>query len=327
MPVRWRRRKKYAFGLFSPPMVALLAAAALAVQVDASADGALPCPAHAALAQAFQERSASAGPSEASFSYEGGTWRLTLRKSGTVLLVRSWELPASDCALLADTAALVIDRYFSELRAPTWAPRPRRIAALSMAPVAEAPPISAPTEPDSQRPVLIPAMPTVMARVEAPPNGSAMVVWAGVAALDDLRPGLWLQAERRWSSGAASFLLVAGSTEREFGPARESQMRSALIALSLGPCFDSVVRACFAPLAGARGRVAPDHRRAVRATSELKLVPELGAVASVERALPYRLHAGLSLLLGKTFGEADFDPAAPPQEMDFALALRVGYQF
>ncbi|HUJ28572.1 MAG TPA: hypothetical protein VLW85_21265, partial [Myxococcales bacterium] len=291
----------------------------------------------AALAEALQRRSAAMGPSEASFAYEGGRWLLTLRKSGTVLLVRSWGLPATDCALLADTAALVMDRYFSELRAPSWAPRPRRIAALAMGAVAGPRPaelpqsISAlppppPPEAGPERSVLIPAMPAVMARAEPPQPGSGMVISAGIAALDDLRPGLWLQAERRWSSGAASFLIVAGSADRDSGPAPESSLQSALMALSVGPCFSSLLRACFAPLLGVRGRLAAD-RRALRATNELKLVPELGAVISVERTLPYRLNAGVSLLLGRTLGEADFDPDAPPQEMDYALALRVGYQF
>jgi hypothetical protein len=314
-------------------MVALLAAAALAVQIDTSADATLPCPAHAALLEELQRRSAASGPAEAAFEHQAGSWRLTLRRGKTVLLRREWPLPALDCALLADTAALVIDRYFSRLRSPPWPARPRRIAALG--PVAEAPRPPAPetqaelslaADAAADRAVLIPSMPAALAGAEIPRSNSGMVISAGLAALDDLRPGLWLQAERRWASGSASFLIVAGSADRDMGPARETELRSALMAVSLGPCFDLLLRACFAPFAGARGRISPG-RRTLQAESELKLVPELGAVASLDRALPYRLHAGLSVLVGKTLGQSDFDPDAPPQEIDLAVALRVGYQF
>lgn len=316
-------------------MLALVAALALAVQLDRSADAALPCPAHAALAEALQRRAAAAGPVQASFTWRDGSWRLILRRAGTVLLERSWSLPPSDCALLADTAALVIDRYFSGLRQPRWTPRPQRVAAL--APVAVAPlpapppsaappPLPPPSFDEPARPVLIPSMPAIADGGEPPASASGLVLSMGLALLDDGRAGFWMQAERRWSSGTASFVLLAGASDMESERGGETQLRSALMALSVGPCFDVWLRACFAPFAGVRGQLRP-VRRTLHADTDLKLVPELGAMASLEYPLPYRLKAGFSLLLGKTLGEADFDPDSPPQEADYAVALRVGYQF
>ena len=309
----------------------VLVAIAMTVQLPVGADAALPCPAHAALAEALQRRAAAQGPSEAELAWTGGSWQLTLRRSGAVLLQRSWELPASDCALLADTAALVIDRYFSGLRQPSWTPRPRRIAAIAAVAPPPAEPAAPPPAPfdlseaEPVRPVLIPSMPAVMGRADSQQLGPGMVVSVGLALTDDLRPGLWLQAERRWASGTASFLLLAGNADHE-GRAAETSLQSALMALSVGPCFDMWVRACFAPFAGVRGRLSPEGRTLAR-TTELRLVPELGATVSIERQLPFRFNAALSLLAGRTLGEADFDPAAPPQEIDYAMALRVGYQF
>src|SRR6185503_20428122 len=103
-------------------------------------------------------------PAQATFTWKDGSWRLTLRRAGTVLLERSWALPASDCALLADTAALVIDRYFSGLRQPRWTPRPQRVAALAPVAVAPAPvpvPLAAPLSPPAPLALDEPARPVL----------------------------------------------------------------------------------------------------------------------------------------------------------------------
>jgi len=320
-------------------MVALLVAATLALQVDLRADQTLPCAAHAALLEALRRRPGlRLGPGQAELEFQTGSWQLVLRRGSSVLLRRTLPLAGADCALVADTAALVIDRYFSQVRAPVRPPRPQRIAGpvvlaearpapAAMPPRQEASP-PAEGEPDaSARAVLIPSMAASMADYETPEprRASDLLVSVGLAALDDLRPGLWLQAERRWRSGSASFLLVAGAGDHDYGPVGENALQTALVALSVGPCFERYVRACFAPFAGARGQAGGSRRS--RTGAALRLEPELGAVVSVDRTVVSGLHVGLSLLLGRPLGEPAFDPAAPPQELDYAAALRAGFAF
>jgi len=157
------------------------------------------------------------------------------------------------------------------------------------------------------------------------PAASGLVVSAGYAALDDLRPGLWLQVERRWRSGSASLLLIAGGADHDLGPVRESAVQSGLVALSVGPCFDGYLRACFAPFAGVRGITSTGL--SLRPQPSLRLSPSLGATLSVDRTVMRRLNVGLSLLVGRTLTEASFDPYDPPQEFDYAAALRFGLAF
>jgi hypothetical protein len=323
-------------------MVAILAAAALALQLDTSADAALPCPANQALLLALQQRTGiHLGPAQASLDVHDGAWRLRLRRGGSLLLQRTLPLPRQDCALLAETAALVIDRYFAELPAPARQRRPQRLAALG--PVAEPssppapapavaaePPVAATAAPtpvpiEAARAVLIPAMPAVSEEAGDPEAAPQLVISAGIAALDDLRPGLWLQAERRWRTGSASFLVIAGGADRDAGPTREVELQTALMALSIGPCFERYVRACVAPLAGVRAQTTSG--RTLHPQPSVRFTPELGALVSVDRAVYGRLHAGASLMVGYLLGEDALEAAGPSEEIDYAASLHVGMNF
>lgn len=319
-------------------MVAILAAAALVLHVDLRADRTLPCAAHAALLETLQRQPrVHLGPAQAELDFQAGSWQLLLRRAGRVLLRRT--LPPSDCALLAETAALIIDRYFSQVRAPLPPRRPRRIAgpiALAEPPQRAQVP-SPPSDPPAStvdtgsdlmpgRAVLIPSVAAAIYEATEPQRAPDLMVSVGLAALDDLRPGLWLQAERRWRSGSASFLLVAGGADHDQGPVRESALQSALMALSVGPCFESFVRGCFAPFAGVRGGMGGDQHT-LRPSTTLRLVPELGAMVSLDRTVLRGVNVGLSILVGRPLGESAFDPADPPQELDYAVALRAGLAF
>jgi len=105
------------------------------VRVDLARDAGMPCAVHAALAEQLRalssEQSAPAARGEllAALSFRDEAWRLELRDpQEQLVLSRELRLAPDQCALVAESAALVIDRYLAALRLP---PGPRRAAASS----------------------------------------------------------------------------------------------------------------------------------------------------------------------------------------------------
>ena len=138
-------------------LIAALVAASPALLIDRAAETGLPCPAHSALEEALQRRlpgvrlemgaaapadagaptSSGAGDLRASLQPAGTAWTLTLKRAdGEVALSRALAFGRDDCALLADTAALVIDRFLEEIH---WSGRPATVAPLPLPPKPQPP--------------------------------------------------------------------------------------------------------------------------------------------------------------------------------------------
>jgi len=222
----------------------LLAAAATPVlHINATHDSGLPCPAYSALRTRLQtldpaslEENPRAEPLQVSLNRQIGGWNLRLnRTSGEVALERNLDLGETDCALVAESAALVIDRYLAALREPSGR-REAAGASLSKAPPAykhsPAPPPARPIEttraispsaaprdpapspeatppipsaPQPAAPIAAAIAPTQPGRlrelvepVAAPERGqlSVAVGPAGIIGLpSDLRAAIWLDVE------------------------------------------------------------------------------------------------------------------------------------
>ncbi len=118
----------------------LAIAAAPLLHVDPARDVGLPCAAHASLRARLEtlDPGAQAGTRDAADSQSGDRdslearlapgadgWSLQLsRADGTAALTRALRLPAdaSGCALAAESAALIVDRYLAALRDPSRQP-------------------------------------------------------------------------------------------------------------------------------------------------------------------------------------------------------------
>ncbi len=139
----------------------LAALAAPLLHVDPARDAGLPCAAHASLRARLETLDPGAQrvdppgqpgapgegePLEARLSPERDGWALELaRADGTAALARSLKLSgdAAGCALAAESAALIVDRYLAALRDPSRQPGSGqaglRQARAASATVAEAP--------------------------------------------------------------------------------------------------------------------------------------------------------------------------------------------
>ncbi len=279
----------------------------------------------------------------ASMEFRDGAWRLEARK-GDAVLRRELRLPADDCALAADTAALVIDRFLRALGPVPAPPPPRRDppppAAIARAsesdatPAPPAPPPSpieaavAPSEP--ARRVLLPEPePQVRESMgDSPPRPWAFAVSAGAAgslAGDDVRPGIWLDLTARTPGWALSLTLTTATgtadLEHRYGTS-DMSLDSGLLAFSAKPCLEWWIRACAGPFAGAR-IISGDSLR----ESFLALQAEGGGALQLEHAFGGGFRFSAGLLVGYTAGPLSREAQAMAgSRLDVTAALTLGYQ-
>lgn len=277
----------------------------------------------------------------AALDYRDGGWRLEARKDESVLR-RRIDLPADDCALAADTAALMIDRFVHAL-GPAPRPRPQPAEPKPATVIARAaesdalrppPPLAAPeilVEPP--RRVLLPE-PEVAVRERDFGNDSAPRAWrwalsagaAGSLSGDDVRPGVWLDltgTTGRWAL-SVSLATATGTADLEHrhGTTDGMSLDSGLLAISAKPCVDFGVRACLGPFAGARILSGDSLRE-----SFVALQAEGGAALQLDRTFAGGFSFSAALLVGYTAGPLSHEALETAgSRVDVTAALTLGYQ-
>jgi hypothetical protein len=335
-----------------PALAALLAAAPAALRVDPAADAQQPCAANAALAQALRlrlpgvrvEDAPASQPGEqgdlrALVRREGPAWALELRdQGGELALRRELELGPDRCGLLAETAALMVDRFLEQIR---WAGRPPSIEPL---PAPERRPEPAPPPALVVEPAPAPAPPASPAPAPSPPlepRPNALLVSLGPAAWlgapSELRAAAQLSLTARLGEVAqVGGLLIAGTATSqpvtiEARARGATSVQPALAAALGGACTDGLgLSLCASALAGARVSSGSASGALFQRSGALLWQPSLGAQLSASRRLGGRFEVALDASAASALGAASFqvvgaDAARPLPSLDVWACLRLGW--
>ena len=322
-------------GTFKESEAALLIAVALAAALPAlhvagtaAADGACDLP--AALEAALRSRlpgvrvdrdlAQSPGDLRAQLSRGPAAWLLELQGDAGVALSRELLLPQDECAVAAETSALVVERFLEEVR---WSGRPQPIAPL---------PSLAPPPP----PLIVAPLPLQRPRPHALALALGPAAWLGLPS--DLRPAALLEASARLGEQlrlGGSFLLGGAATQTV---TIESQVRgttsvsAGLLAAHASLCDGpGALSLCAGALVGARGSLGSSSGTLFQKSSAFLVQPEVGVRASAGLRLGSRWELGLALIGGVALGSASFvvDGAQAQRSLprlDVAAALRLAWE-
>ncbi len=268
--------------------------------VDTTSDAALPCRAGDALAQALRRRlpgvwiategASGAGDLTAWLRREDDHWALALsRAGGEAVLVRELAQGSIYCQGLAETAALIVDRFLTDVNWPglNTGLDPQALAAPPPPP---RPPPPAP-RPPFWRGATFAAGPSLRAiRGESVDAGA----FAQAGALT--RHGLMLDFEALAYSSHRNFVIIDDPIT---GPRKLGSLvtQSAVVWAGLGVCRgqQSVVGCAQLRAGGTFLNVSPRGRDLHAKDDRSAWRPTLGGGASVGYALPWRLEVVTAL--------------------------------
>lgn len=326
-----------------PLLSTLLLAAVPAIHVVGVDDGATCAP---ALEEALRsrlpglrvERQGELGPGdlEAELGRAADAWLLQVRDGEKVALHRELRLAERECALAAETGALIVDRFLEEVR---WPGRPVSIEPLPRRPAPPPPPAAPPPPPPSPEPPLIVAQPAYAAPQPAPARSRFAIAlgpaaWLG--APSDLRAAALFSASLQASDQVQlSLLALAGAASSEAvliaqSPRGATKVQAALLAAEAAACAEALgLRLCIGPLAGARGSLGSSSGGLFQQSSALLIQPEVGLHAAAGLRLSSSLELALDLIGAAALGSASFAIAGEPSAartlptLDLAAALRL----
>jgi hypothetical protein len=343
-------------------VLALLAAMPLLLErgtlhVELGRDANLPCTANAALVRAVKIRlpnvsvvtkgAASGDDLIAALSANQRGWLFEVRRpNGTVAMSR--DLYGADCAQIADTVALILDRYLAGI---SWSsvPRPKPLVVADAGVVATPAPIADAgvddlilrigVEPEPPPPTPEPEP----IHIEAPKPEPISYPPPFFTSMDvSLGGGLWLL------TGALSLdvgirirtifrvsLLFFGTTPLQIPVAVENDPRGTLRTFDLagfitaGACTYGTLYLCGGALGGVRATNGwASGQRLYSLQGQWLALPELGAYVRGAWNLPARLFLAIDLLAGFPLGVATFrikgiiDNTTP--SFDVVATLRAG---